>query len=112
MYDRKNLKNDKLKMFLIQFSEFLGYQKRDLANSLPKILAATQQPLIRLDPVQRSEFNQPYFKDNTKKSKSQVEQKKETIKKQKNKNKRKPKNGGYLLCTQHQQKSQTRMLKI
>ena len=26
-------------MFLIQFSEFLGYQKRDLANSLPKLLA-------------------------------------------------------------------------
>ena len=28
-----------------------------------------------MDPVQRSEFNQPYFKDNTKKTKSQVEQK-------------------------------------
>jgi hypothetical protein len=26
-------------MFLTQFSEFLGYKKRDLANSLPKLLA-------------------------------------------------------------------------
>lgn len=26
-------------MLLIQFSEFLGCQKRDLANSLPKLLA-------------------------------------------------------------------------
>jgi hypothetical protein len=26
-------------MLLIQFFEFLGYQKRDLANSLPKLLA-------------------------------------------------------------------------
>ena len=26
-------------MLLIQFSEFLGYKKRDLANSLPKLLA-------------------------------------------------------------------------
>jgi hypothetical protein len=43
-----------------------------------------------LDPVQRSEFNQPYFKDNTKKSKSQVEQK-EKKQKTKHKNKNKPK---------------------
>lgn len=48
-------------MFLTQFSEFLGYKKRDLANSLPKLLAVILTA-IRLDPVQRSEFNQPYLK--------------------------------------------------
>ena len=72
-------------MLLIQFSEFLGYKKRASA----KILAATQQPLIRLNPVQRSEFNQPYFKDNTKKSKSQVEQKKRDNRQNKKQNKTK-----------------------
>lgn len=71
-------------MFLIQFSEFLGYKKRASANSLPKLLAVILTA-IRLDPVQRSEFNQPYFKDNTKKSKSQVEQKKRDNKKTKQK---------------------------
>lgn len=76
-------------MLLTQFFDFLGYQKRDLANSLPKLLAVILTA-IRLDPVQRSEFNQPYFKDNTKKSKSQVEQK-EKKQKTKHKNKNKPK---------------------
>lgn len=56
----ENLKNDRLKMFLIQFFEFLGYKKRDLANSLPKLLAVILTA-IQLNPVQWSEFNQPYF---------------------------------------------------
>lgn len=67
----ENLKSDRLKMLLTQFFDFLGYQKRDLANSLPKLLAVILTA-IRLNPVQWSEFNQPYFKDNTKKIKSQV----------------------------------------
>lgn len=79
-------------MFLTQFSEFLGYKKRDLANSLPKLLAVILTA-IRLNLVQWSEFNQPYFKDNTKKSKSQVEQKKrdnrQNKKTKQNKNKQK-----------------------
>lgn len=106
----ENLKNDRLKMFLIQFSEFLGYKKRDLANSLPKLLAVILTA-IRLNPVQWSEFNQPYFKDNTKKSKSQVEQKKrdnrQNKKTKQNKNKQKTE---VILCI-HQKKSQIKTLK-
>ena len=75
-------------MLLIQFPNSWDTKKGYLANSLPKLLAVILTA-IRLDPVQRSEFNQPYFKDNTKKSKSQVEQKKRDNTKQKNK--RKPK---------------------
>jgi hypothetical protein len=35
----ENLKGNRLKMLLTQFFDFLGYKKRDLTNSLPKLLA-------------------------------------------------------------------------
>lgn len=47
-------------MLLIQFPNFWDIKKRDLANSLPKLLAVILTA-IRLNPVQLSEFNQPYF---------------------------------------------------
>ena len=97
-------------MFLTQFSNYWDIKKGYLANSLSKLLAVILTA-IRLDPVQRSEFNQPYFKDNTKKSKSQVEQKKrdnrQNKKTKQNKNKQKTE---VILCIL-QKKSQTRMQK-